>query len=178
MKGSVMMNRTEVIERLARGEEITPGELAEARAADELAELQSEADALQTARRRDVQAAVRRESLIGDLLAADGEAEAAARDFATIQTERAAATRAFDLREIAARQKWFDAYQRFYQTFRQVAGAQPDDWKPGVGELRDELQARGASVRSVVENIAQLPASPSQLALAHEIEAGRESSAA
>jgi hypothetical protein len=168
------MNRTEVIERLARGESITPGELAEARAANELAELQREADALIAARRRDAEAAARRESLITDLLAADRDAEAAARDFAAIQTERAAATRAFDLREIAARNKWFEAYQRFYHTFRQVAGAQPEDWhKPGVGDLRDELQARGAAVRRVVENIAQLPASPSQLALAHEIEAGK-----
>lgn len=167
-----MMNRAGIVERLAAGEVVTPAEVAQLRAADELADLQRQADALAAERRREAEAAARRDATFAEAVEAARQAEAAALAFVGVQAERDAQTRRLDALELASRESWYTAHRKFDSLCRQLTGGQASDsTHPRVAELLAELRRRGVSPDRAAENVGLLPSSASVLELLREREA-------
>lgn len=143
------MNRTEFVERLARGETVTPEEIAAARAADELADLQREAERIRAAQRAEADRQRRREREIENAVAADREAEAAAAEIGEIGRERERMLEQLALRESRARSRWHTAHIQY----RSALAALERGASFPSEQLQHELQSRGAKLHNVAENI-------------------------
>ncbi len=141
--------KTAFVERLARGEVVTPAELTEARAADELAALEREAAQIRAARQAEADRVARREQEIESMLAADAEAEAAAAEIGSIGRERERMFEQFALRESRARSRWHEAHRQYRSalTALERGAVYPSE------QLQRELQSRGARLHNVADNI-------------------------
>lgn len=171
------MNRAEFVERLARGESVTPEEIAEARAADELADLQREAERIRAARQTEADRQLQREREIEKAVAADREAEAAAAEIGEVGRERERMLEQFALRESRARSRWHTAHIQYRSA---LAALERGAMFPSE-QLQRELQSRGAKLHNVAENILNFHFPASALvsrAMAREQAEGNEPEAA
>ena len=152
------MTREKLIEKLRNGERITPEDVAAVAAAEQLEQLQSEADQRNNVANIEAMRAAKRENAVGRLLEADSEAERAARDYEAALLELDRAGYKIGKRLIEARSRIIRAQRDFNGALCEIiAGVQKlgrdthyaPEIEANLRELLSELRSRAAALKAI-----------------------------
>ncbi len=145
------MSKDELIEKIRRGEIVTPQDVADLQAAEQLRQIQSEAAALNNVADLEKKRAEMRGKNIARLLELDRQAEAAAAGYEDVFIEREQMLKESARREQAARAKWYQIFLEFSKISKQINS---DD--ASVDKIIRQI---GGRVNAARENIQKFEAS-------------------
>ncbi len=145
------MNKDELIEKIRRGETVTPQDVADLQAAEQLRQIQSEATALNNVADLEKKRAEMRGKNIQRLFELDRQAEAEAAEYEDVFIEREKMLKQSARREQAARARWYQTFLEFSRISKQVDS---DD-----GSVDKIIRQVGGRVNAARENIQKFEAS-------------------